>query len=231
MGKIIKIVLAIFIIILLAALGLFIYSEGHSEVIGENDLGSINKVTYGHSSDPTVKIGIVSGMHSREQVHKYVLPLVSRLFAFLNPDVKIVNYVVDVTDHPEDFDIGRANGESLVHDYVVNDVDNEDLDLVIIGHDHEPGYGEGYYVATPSMDDASVELASEVCSDIGFNHYTRNKSQRSKSTSIVNVDNPIVETGTRLFVYEIPEGDSKIHAFLESYNLVSDSCNKLKSLQ
>ena len=76
MNKILKIILIIFIVILFAVLGVFIYSEGHSEVIGENDLGSVNKVTYGHSSNPSVEIGIVSGMHSRELNHKFVLPLV-----------------------------------------------------------------------------------------------------------------------------------------------------------
>ena len=54
MNKILKIILIIFIVILFAVLGVFIYSEGHSEVIGENDLGSVNKVTYGQSSNPSV---------------------------------------------------------------------------------------------------------------------------------------------------------------------------------
>ena len=227
MGKILKISLIIIIVILIAVLGLFMYSEGSSELIGENDLGSVYKITYGHSQDPSVEIGIVSGMHSRELNHKYVLPLVSKLFAFLNPDVKIVNYVVNVTDHPEDFNIGRANGESLVHDYVVKDVAKEDLDLVIIGHDHEPTYGDGYYIATPTMDNASVKLARKVTKDVGFNYYKRNASQPSKSTSIVNVDNPIVETGTRVFVYEIPEVDDKVTAFKQSYKLVNASYNRL----
>lgn len=229
MGKILKIILIIFIVILFAVLGVFIYSEGHSEVIGENDLGSVTKVTYGHSSNPSVEIGIVSGMHSRELNHKFVLPLVSRVFAFFNPDVRIVNYVVNVTDHPEDFYIGRANGESLVHDYVVKDVAKEDLDLVIIGHDHEPTYGEDYYVATPTMDNASVKLASKVTKDIGFNYYKRNASQPTQSTSIANVDNPIVETGTRVFVYEIPEVDGKVNAFKRSYDLVTASFNRLNA--
>ena len=227
MGKLVKIILIFLIIIVLAMLGVFFYSEGHSEIIGENNLGSVNKVTYGHSSNPTVEIGIVSGMHSRELLHKYVLPLVSRVYCLQNPDVKIVNYVVNVTKDPEDFTKGRANGESLVHDYVVKDVSKEDLDLVIIGHDHEPDYGEAYYIATPSMDNASVKLAKKVSKDIGFNYYKRNESQPIMSTSITEVDNPIVDTGTRVFVYEIPEVDGKVNAFRKSYQLVNASYNHL----
>ena len=228
MGKIYKIIVISLIIVVLAILGVFIYSEGHSEIIGENSLGAVNKVTYCHSSNPSVEIGIVSGMHSRELNHKYVLPLVSRLYTFMNPDVKIVNYVVNVTKDPEDFTKGRANGESLVHKYVVKDVAKEDLDLVIIGHDHEPTYGEGYYIATPSMDNASVKLAKKVSKDIRFNYYKRNKSSAVLSSSIIEVDNPIVNTGTRLFVYEIPEVDNKINAFSRSYDLVNASVNRLR---
>ena len=222
-----KFILIILIVILAAILGLFIFSEGSHEIIGENDLGNVAKVTYYHSDNATLKIGVVSGMHSREKLHQFVLPLASRLFALTHPDVEIVEYRVKVTKDPEDFDKGRANGESLVHDYVVGDVKKSDLDLVIIGHDHEKGYGEWYYVATPTMDNESVEFAEGVTKDIGFNYYKRNKTLPTKSTSIQTVDNPIVKTGTMLFVYEIPETDSKTVAFVQSYRLLEASYNHL----
>ena len=227
MGKKAKIVIISLIIIIAAILGFFILTEGSSEIIGENSLGTVTKVTYPHSNDTTVKIAVVSGMHSREKLHRFILPLVCRAFAFSHGDVEVINYQVQVTDSPDDFDRGRANGESLVHDYVVSDVANANPDLVIIGHDHEPGYGEGYYIATPTMDNASVDLADVVADDIGFNYYTRNKTRPSKSTSIKKVDAPLVETGALVFVYEIPETDSKTLAFIESYSLLEASYNHL----
>lgn len=184
MGKKIRIIIISLIIIIAAILGFFVLTEGSSEIVGENSLGSVIKVNYTHSDDATLKIAVVSGMHSREKLHKFILPLVCRAFAFSHGYVEVINYQVKVTDSPEDFNKGRANGESLVHDYVVSDVAKWDPDLVIIGHDHEPGYGEGYYIATPTMDDASVDLAEEVTGDIGFNYYKRNKTRPSKSTSI-----------------------------------------------
>ena len=227
MGKRIKIIVISLIIIIAAILGFFILTEGSSEVIGENELGLVTKVNYPHSDNATVQIAVVSGMHSRENLHKFILPLVCRAFAFTHGDVEIVNYCVKVTDSPEKFEKGRANGESLVHDYVVGDVAKSDPDLVIIGHDHEPGYGEGYYIATPTMDNASVDLAEEVTGDIGFNYYKRNKTRPSKSTSIKRVDTPLVNTGTLVFVYEIPETDSKTIALIESYRLLEASYNHL----
>ena len=227
MGKKTKIIIISLIIIVAAILGFFILTEGSSEIVGENNLGTVTKVNYTYSDNPTVKIAVVSGMHSRETLHKFILPLVCRYFSFTHQDAEIVNYYVQVTDSPEDFNKGRANGESLVHDFVIGEVARSDPDLVIIGHDHEPGYGEGYYIATPTMDNESVEFAEEVTSDIGFNHYKRNKTQPTKSTSIKAVDNPIVDTGTMLFVYEIPETDTKAVAFIESYRLLDASYNHL----
>ena len=227
MGKKTKILIISLIIIVAAILGFFILTEGSSELVGENGLGTVTKVNYTHSNNATVKIAVVSGMHSRESLHKFILPLACRFFALTHSDAEIVNYYVQVTDSPEDFDKGRANGESLVHDYVVDEVAQSDPDLVIIGHDHEPGYGEGYYIATPTMDKPSVKLAKKVTEDIGFNHYKRNKTLPAKSTSIVNVDNPLVKTGTRVFVYEIPETDTKTVAFIESYRLLKASYNHL----
>ena len=227
MGKKAKIIIVSLIIIIAAILGFFILTEGSSEIVGENDLGLVTKVNYTHSNNTTMKIAVVSGMHSREKLHKLILPLVCRAFAFSHGDVEVINYQVKVTDSPEEFYQGRENGESLVHDYVVNDVARLNPDLVIIGHDHEPGYGEGYYIATPTMDNASVDLAEEVTGDIGFNYYKRNKTRPSKSTSIKRVDTPIVNTGALVFVYEIPETDSKTIAFIESYRLLEASYNHL----
>lgn len=227
MGKKAKIIIISFIIIFTALLAVFIFSEGSSELVGENSLGTVTKVNYTHTDNPSVKIAVVSGMHSREKLHKFVLPLVCRYFAFTHPDAEIINYCVIVTDSPEDFSRGRANGESLVHDYVVEEVAKDDPDLVIIGHDHEPGYGEGYYIATPIMDNESVELAEDVTSDIGFNHYKRNKTIPTRSTSILNVDKPIVDTGAMVFVYEIPETDTRIVSFWQSYKLLESAYNHL----
>ncbi|MDO5821236.1 MAG: hypothetical protein Q4Q32_05395 [Methanobrevibacter sp.] len=220
-------IFVLFLILIIAAGGAFIiFAHGDGELIGQNELGSVERVDFTHSSNPQVKIGLVSGMHSREKLHQFAIPIVCWAFA-LNHDAEIINYQVNVTKDPEDFYSGRANGESLVHDYVVSDVEKSDLDLVIIGHDHEDGYGEGYYIATPTMDDPSVELARVVTTEIGFSHYTRNKSAPTQSSSILKVDNPIVDTGSRVFVYEIPENDRRLSSLSHTYQLLESSYNHL----
>ena len=122
-------------------------------------------------------------------------------------NVTIVNYQINVTDHPDDFTLGRQNGEGLVAQFIVPDIKNSGYKLVIICHNHKLGYGKGYYIATPTMDVKSVDLGIKVHNLLpDFNFYQNSiTGQKSSSTSVNTVDKPIVNTGTPVFVYEIPE--------------------------
>jgi len=224
MEKKYKIIGIIFIILFLAIIGTYIYlSITSGELIGSNSLGEVRKSTYSINFDPKAKIAIVSGIHPRETLSINVIPEVTQLFALQN-DVEIVNYKIKVIEDPQDFYKGRANGEQLAHDFIVKDVAKENFDLVIIAHDHEPGYGEGFYIATPSMDNKSVELGEKVVDKLpDFKLYKRDPEAKVISTSITKVNDPIVKTGTPLFVYEIPEWYSEDEAFKQSYDLLKAS--------
>lgn len=166
-------------------------------------------------------------MHSRENSSKNVLPKVAWQYGLFN-NVEIVNYQVNVTNLPDKFVASRANGESLIAKYVIEDINKEDFDLVIIGHGHEKGYEEGYYLTNPSMGNKAVGLADKTVKIIPeFNHYLRNESKEIKSNSILTVDFPITNNGTPLFVYEIPEWDGYDLAFGESYKLIEASIKAL----
>ena len=51
MGKKIRIIIICLIIVIAAILGFFVITEGSSEIVGENDLGTVTKVTYPHSDN------------------------------------------------------------------------------------------------------------------------------------------------------------------------------------
>jgi hypothetical protein len=222
-----KILLLLLIIILIIS-GIYLFANiSESEVIGSNDIGYITKSTYSHYGDTDNEIAIVTGMHPREKLSSSVLPSVLKVYALFN-NVKIVNYHVTVSSNAEDFTISRNNGETLVNEFVVNDISKENFDFVIIGHDHEEGYGDGFYIATPSMDSKSISLAENVMKSLtDFNYYKRDITVEAKSSSIKKVDDPIVATGTPLFVYEIPEWLGFIEAFINSYKLIGTSFNNL----
>ncbi len=166
-------------------------------------------------------------MHPREISAKNVVPDVVKTYAATH-NVEIVNYQVKVTLDPQNFAAGRANGQDLVAQYVIPDIKNSDYSMVIIVHNHEQGYGSGYYIATPSMDAKSVALGQSVHKLLpDFNYYTRNTDQTPEGSSITQIDDPIVATGTPVFVYEIPEwlGDSDVSK--NSYRLIDAVFNAI----
>lgn len=76
---------------------------------------------------------------------------------------------------------------------------------MIISHSHNPDYGEGFYVATPAMDNASVDMANQIKEKSDFNYYPVTGNETYKSSSAVLVSKPIAEAGYPTLVYEIPE--------------------------
>ena len=203
-------------IILLAAILIIV---GGAIFFAGNQYPEIEYTTLANTSIGTVEVGIagnenastcialITGIHPRE-----TLSIDSEIQAareYGNDDVKIVNYKVTVTENAEDYEQGRANGESLVHDYVNPEVTASDADAVIISHSHNPEYGEGFYLATPEMDDSSVAIAEKISQSSDFNYYPVTGNETYKSTSAVLVSKPIAQAGYPTFVYEIPEDISE----------------------
>ncbi len=223
-----KFIIAILFIFIAGAIFFILLNSSENSTLGTNNVGYVTKDIYNHYGSTGPKMAVITGMHPREKLSTAVVPEVIKLYA-LTHNVEIVNYQVTVTDSPEVFSKSRFNGESLVAQYVIPDIKKSNYDLVIICHDHEVGYGDGYYIATPSMDSKSIVLASGVHNILkDFNYYQRDTSKRTQSSSIIKVDNPIAYSGTPVFVYEMPEWSGYIESFMNSYRLIDTSFNVLK---
>lgn len=197
--------------------------HGHS-FLGSDSRGYVTKDVYSYYGSSGPKIAIITGMHPREISAKTVLPSVIKSYALTHNNVEIVNYQINVTDSPEDYTKGRNNGEGLVAQYVVPDIEKSDYSLVIIAHNHKVSYGNGYYIATPTMDTKSVLMAASISSSLpDFNYYQRSADEKPHSTSITKVDNQIAATGTPVFVYEIPEWVGNSDVSFNSNRLI-DAC-------
>ena len=208
------------IIIIILIIGGAVYldvnmgKQTNKATIGSDNRGYVTKEVYSHPGLSDPKIAIITGMHPREASAKTVVPEVIKNYT-LTHDVTIVNYQINVTNDPDDFTIGRHNGECLVVQYVIPDIVKSNYSLVIICHDHEKGYGtDGYYIATSTTDNKSMALGDAVHKLMpDFNYYKRNTAHESETTSINRVNNQISATGTPVFVYEIPEwiGNSDVY--------------------
>ncbi|WP_407393679.1 hypothetical protein [Methanobrevibacter sp.] len=200
----------ILIIVLLLALGGALYYENYKiehaphRIIGENDVGSVEKTIYGNAS-ANKSIALITGIHPRETLAIDPEIKAAQEYGNSTDDVKIIHYKVNVTKNPKNYKKGRANGESLVHDFVNPDVTKSDADAVIISHSHVEWYGEGFYLATPEMDKDSVKIAKKINKTSDFGYYPATGNETYKSTSAVLVSRPIAQAGYPTFVYEIPE--------------------------
>jgi hypothetical protein len=172
--------------------------------LGDTDTGTVVKNVYGNASANN-SIALITGIHPRETLSIDPEIKAAKEYVRDHPDVKIIHYDVRVTKDPEDYENGRYNGEHLVQDYVNDDVASSDADCVIISHSHIESYGEGFYVATPAMDNDSVEISEKIQKTSDFNYYPRTGNETYKSTSAQLVSIPIAQSGHPTFVYEIPE--------------------------
>ncbi|AMD17332.1 hypothetical protein TL18_04410 [Methanobrevibacter sp. YE315] len=212
------------VVLLLLVIGGFALYEFTNQIeityksCDENDLGSVEKIIYGNESSNHT-IALITGIHPRETLSIEPEIKAAKEFVKRNDDVKVIHYQVNVTKDPEDYQNGRANGESLVHDYVNPDVTASDADCVIISHSHIPEYGEGYYLATPEMDNASVKIAKTINKTGEFGYYPVTGNETYKSTSAVLVSKPIAQAGYPTFVYEIPEDITDFEATLKTMKL------------
>lgn len=178
--------------------------EGPYNMLANDSLGTVEKIIYGNESANN-SIALITGIHPREKLAIDPEIKAAKEYVKDHDDVKIIHYQVNVTKDPKNYKKGRANGESLIHDYVNPDITKSDADSVIISHSHVDWYGEGFYLATPKMDNASVKIAKKINKTSDFGYYPRTGNETYHSTSAVMVSCPIAEAGYNTFVYEIPE--------------------------
>ncbi len=192
-------------------------------VIGSNNKGYVTKSVYASGGLHQNKIAIITGIHPREKIAIAPMEDVIKNYA-LTHDIEITDYSIHVLDNPENFTVGRTNGEDLAAEYIVPDIKKSDYKLVIIFHAHQEGYGDGFYIATPSMDNKSVELAQNVRKTLpSFRYYKSPKKSLYKATSVIKVSDPIAAEGYPTFVYEIPEQNTTENA-AEMTNKLVDAC-------
>ena len=221
-----KIILIAVLLIIIGAV-IYIESSHYNEItyttLANTSIGTV-EVGIAGNENATKSIALITGIHPRETLS--IEPEIEAAREFGNDDVKIIHYKVTVTDHAEDYQQGRSNGESLVHDYVNPDVMSSDADAVIISHSHIPEYGQGFYLATPEMDGASVNIAKNINYTSDFNYYPVTGNETYKSTSAKLVSKPIAQAGYPTFVYEIPEDISERAATEKNQRTIQFDCRK-----
>ena len=196
-------------------------SASNPSLFASDNKGLVTKNVYSASntSENKKSIAIITGMHPREKVSENVVSDVIKTYS-LSTNQEIIHYDINVTDQPDNYYIGRNNGEELAARYILPDIQKSDADLVIICHNHVSWYGKGFYIATPKMDPASVKLAESLNQTLNDFNYYKVSSDREHSSSAIRLSNPLASAGFRTLVYEIPESATYIQASHETQNLI-----------
>ena len=203
-------------------------NNSNSVVIGSDSKGYVTKEIYASNGPHQIKMVVITGIHPREKIAISPMEAVIRNYA-LKHDVEVTDYSIHVLDSPENFTVGRNNGEELAAQYIVSDIKKSDYKLVIIFHAHQQGYGDGFYIATPSMDNKSVELAQNVKKTLpSFRYYQSSPNSVYKSTSVTRVSDPIAAEGYPTFIYEIPEQNTTENASEMTSKLLDSCINNIK---
>ncbi len=236
---VIIIVCAVIVTVMVGSLNTASSTE-HS-TIGSDDRGYVTKDVYpqkdtldskwasftGDSPQKKVKVAIVTGIHPRETLSMNVSSAAIKDYA-KSHNVEIVHYSIVVNANFDYYTLGRNRGQGLAADYIIPDVAKSDYDLVIICHDHKKGYGDGFYIATPSMDNKSVTLAQKVDSAMpGIRFLPSDANPKKKGTSTEIFTKPLAATGHPTFVYEIPEWLGYNEAYNVTYNLIETCYNSI----
>jgi len=177
-------------------------SGNDAQLLGSDSRGTVTKEVLGSADANT--IAVVTGIHPREKLSRSTVSGVVDNYQ-LKSNQQLVHYDVEVTKSPQDYYLGRKNGEGLAAQYVLPDILKNNYDVVLVCHNHVPGYGTGFYLATPKMDAGSVDLAEKVTNILPDFNYYRATSSMEPGTSTLSFTGPVASAGYRTLVYEIPD--------------------------
>lgn len=143
-------------------------TEFDSELLGENDLGSVH--LHGPFGDETskVKIAYLIGMHPLES--KSHMALFDKLTS--KDDLKYCYYIynINVKDSSTETE-GRLEGQLLAQEFVAPHIINENYDLFLDIHSNRGPNGPGDYKITnfvfaPGFDEKSTKFMDKIIKNI-----------------------------------------------------------------
>jgi len=186
--------------------------------LGSNSRGTVELIGPIGNKNSNVKIAYIVGVHPLEsKVHQTLFNSLIAKSNSLNYCYYI--YRINVTDNPDNYDIGRMNGQLLAKEFVVPDATSKGYNLVVDIHSNQGTKGGSYketnFIFAPLNDPSSKVFAEEIIVKIPPLLYYYPESQTSPNYVTV----PIMKSGTPTIIYET--------YMYESIEITQDLVNKL----
>ena len=177
-----------------------ISTEYESELIGENELGSVHLHGPFGDTESDVKIAYLIGMHPLES--KSHRALFEKLTS--KNDLKYCYYLynINVTDKETESE-GRDEGQLLAEEFVRDDIITKNYNLFLDIHSNRGSNGPGEYKITnfvfaPGFDDASSGYMNEIIKSIDEVIYYAPEFRSSPPF----ITEPTAKAGIPTLVYE-----------------------------
>lgn len=230
MGKKVKIFIILAIILSTSAFSAFYLYETlqpvkndstptfSSVVLGKTEYGNvIRDGPYGNASSPH-RVAYIVGVHPLEyQSHQAI----SESVISQNETLKYCYYIyrVNVTQNANDYEKGRSNGQLLANKYLVPDIKNMSMDLVIDVHSNEAngGYQAIRFLYIPQKSEKSEKAALQIKSQTNWLVIYN----PPKPTSPAYVTIPLIKSGIPSMIYETYTYESYNQTLKQAQEIVS----------
>lgn len=168
-----------------------------SVVLGQTEYGTVTREgPYGNPNSPNRVVYIV-GVHPLEyQAHNAIFETIKNQNKSLENCYYI--YKINITQDKDNYNKGRANGQSLANTIAVPDIKKMSIKLVIDVHSNEGNYQEKRFLFIPMDSEKSEKIAVEIKNQT--NWLTIYSPPDPTSPSYITI--PLIKSGIPSMIYE-----------------------------
>ena len=175
-------------------------NDYESELLGENDLGSVHIHGPFGNAESSIKIAYVIGMHPLEsKSHRALFEVLTNA-----NDLNYCYYLYNINvNDPNTESEGRLEGQLLAQEFIKEDIIDKKYDLFLDIHSNRGTTGPGSYEITnfvfaPGFDDKSSKIIDEILLNIDELEYYAPEHR----TSPPFITEPTANAGIATVVYE-----------------------------
>ena len=202
-----------------------------STFIGSNSIGSVYKEGPYGNENSDVKIGIILGVHPREQgAHRLMEQALKERSKKLNCSYYL--YKINVSADSTNFEQSRMNGQLLAQEFVVPDMIENNITFAVDSHYSNGHWGVSRFIFTPRENNTlSNQLAHAICNNFEWiDYYTP-----PDPTSPKYVTEPLNDGGVPAIIYEAYteddnnvtlDHDKQIIDYIDNWNFTEKSKEK-----
>jgi hypothetical protein len=172
----------------------------YPQILGSTDYGYVVRGgPYGNKSSQ-VNVAYIVGVHPIEyDSHKAILLAMISRENSLKYNYYI--YMIKVTRNASDYNEGRINGQLLAYNYVLPDIINKNMSLVVDVHSNRGFYKETRFISVPVNDKISESIAFQIINKVAWLVFYHPPTENGP-TSGPYVTIPLIKSGIPAFVYE-----------------------------